>query len=278
MNHSMDVPIIIIQPSRGWVSLKLHELWEYRELLYFLVWRDVKVRYKQTVLGAAWAVIQPFMAMVVFSIFFGKLARMPSDGIPYPLFAYAALVPWGFFANGLSQASNSLVGSSHLITKVYFPRLVVPISSVISGIVDFVLAFAVLLGMMLYFGIFPTINVIWLPFLLLLAFVTALGVGMWLSALNVEFRDIRYVLPFLTQFWMFATPIVYPSSLLSEPWRTIYGLNPMVGVVEGFRWALLGTQTAPGPIVIVSAMAAVIILVGGAFYFRKMEKTFADIV
>jgi lipopolysaccharide transport system permease protein len=273
-----EVPITIIQPSRGWVSLKLHELWEYRELLYFLVWRDVKVRYKQTVLGAAWAIIQPFMAMVVFSIFFGKLAKMPSDGIPYPLFAYAALVPWGFFANGLSQASNSLVGSSHLITKVYFPRLVVPISSVISGIVDFVLAFAVLLGMMLYFGIFPTISVIWLPFLLLLALVTALGVGMWLSALNVEFRDIRYVLPFLTQFWMFATPIVYPSSLLSQPWRTIYGLNPMVGVVEGFRWALLGTQTAPGPIVIVSAMAAVIILVGGAFYFRKMEKTFADLV
>jgi lipopolysaccharide transport system permease protein len=279
MNQTnLEVPITIIQPSRGWVSLKLHELWEYRELLYFLVWRDVKVRYKQTVLGAAWAIIQPFMAMVVFSIFFGKLAKMPSDGIPYPLFAYAALVPWGFFANGLSQASNSLVGSSHLITKVYFPRLVVPISSVISGIVDFVLAFAVLLGMMLYFGILPTLNVIWLPLLLLLAFVTALGVGMWLSALNVEFRDIRYVLPFLTQFWMFATPIVYPSSLLSEPWRTIYGLNPMAGVVEGFRWALLGTQTAPGPIVIVSAMAAVIILVGGAFYFRKMEKTFADLV
>jgi lipopolysaccharide transport system permease protein len=279
MNQTnLEMPITIIQPSRGWVSLKLQELWEYRELLYFLVWRDVKVRYKQTVLGAAWAIIQPFMAMVVFSIFFGKLAKMPSDGIPYPLFAYAALVPWGFFANGLSQASNSLVGSSHLITKVYFPRLVVPISSVISGIVDFVLAFAVLLGMMLYFGIFPTVNVIWLPFLLLLAFVTALGVGMWLSALNVEFRDIRYVLPFLTQFWMFATPIVYPSSLLSEPWRTVYGLNPMVGVVEGFRWALLGTQTAPGPIVIVSATAAVIILVGGAFYFRKMEKTFADLV
>ena len=279
MNQTnMDVPITIIQPSRGWVSLKLHELWEYRELLYFLVWRDVKVRYKQTVLGAAWAIIQPFMAMVVFSIFFGKLAKMPSDGIPYPLFAYAALVPWGFFANGLSQASNSLVGSSHLITKVYFPRLVVPISSVISGIVDFALAFAVLLGMMFYFGIFPTINVIWLPFLLLLAFVTALGVGMWLSALNVEFRDIRYVIQFLTQFWMFATPIVYTSSLLSDPWRTIYGLNPMVGVVEGFRWALLGTQTAPGPIVIVSCLAALAILVGCAFYFRKMEKTFADLV
>ena len=279
MNQTnLGIPITIIQPSRGWVSLKLRELWEYRELLYFLVWRDVKVRYKQTALGAVWAIIQPFMAMVVFSVFFGKLAKMPSDGIPYPLFAFAALVPWGFFANGLSQASNSLVGSAHLITKVYFPRLVVPISSVISGIVDFALSFVVLLGMMFYFGIFPTVNVIWLPFLLFLAFVTALGVGMWFSALNVEFRDVRYVIPFLTQFWMFATPIVYPSSLLSEPWRTVYGLNPMVGVVEGFRWALLGTQTAPGPIVIVSSLAAVVILVGGAFYFRRMEKTFADLV
>ncbi len=278
MNDDLKTSMILIQPTQGWVSLKLHELWEYRELLYFLVWRDVKVRYKQTVLGAAWAIIQPFMAMVVFSIFFGKLAKMPSDGIPYPLFAYAALVPWSFFANGLSQSSNSLVGSAHLITKVYFPRLVVPISSVISGIVDFVLAFLVLLGMIFYFGVFPTFNVIWLPFLLALAFVTALGVGMWFSALNVEFRDVRYVVPFLTQFWMFATPIVYPSSLLSEPWRTLYGLNPMVGVVEGFRWALLGAETAPGPMIIVSSLAAVIILIGGAFYFRKMEKTFADLV
>jgi lipopolysaccharide transport system permease protein len=278
MNNVSDVPVILIKPSRGWVSLKLHELWEYRELLYFLVWRDVKVRYKQTVLGGAWAIIQPFFTMVVFSLFFGKLAKMPSDGIPYPLFSYAALVPWAFFANGLSQASNSLVGSSHLITKVYFPRLVVPISSVISGIVDFVLAFIVLLGMSLYFGIIPTLNVIWLPFLLLLAFVTALGVGMWFSALNVQFRDVRYILPFMTQFWMFATPIVYPSSLLPEPWRTVYGLNPMVGVVEGFRWALLGTQTAPGPIVIVSSLASMAILIGGAFYFRRMEKTFADLV
>jgi lipopolysaccharide transport system permease protein len=278
MNDNFNGSMILIEPTHGWVSLKLHELWEYRELLYFLVWRDVKVRYKQTVLGAAWAVIQPFMAMVVFSIFFGKLAKMPSDGIPYPLFAYSALVPWSFFANGLSQSSNSLVGSAHLITKVYFPRLVVPISSVISGIVDFVLAFVVLLGMMFYFGVLPTFNAIWLPFLLALAFVTALGVGMWFSALNVEFRDVRYVVPFLTQFWMFATPIVYPSSLLSEPWRTLYGINPMVGVVEGFRWALLGTQTAPGPMIIVSSMAAALILIGGAFYFRKMEKTFADIV
>jgi lipopolysaccharide transport system permease protein len=278
MNNVSDIPVILIKPSKGWVSLKLQELWEYRELLYFLVWRDVKVRYKQTVLGAAWAIIQPFFTMVVFSLFFGKLAKMPSDGIPYPLFSYAALVPWAFFANGLSQASNSLVGSSHLITKVYFPRLVVPISSVISGILDFALAFIVLLGMTLYYGIIPTFNVIWLPFLLLLAFVTALGVGMWFSALNVQFRDVRYVLPFLTQFWMFATPIVYPSSLLPEPWRTVYGLNPMVGVVEGFRWALLGTQTAPGPIVIVSSFASIAILIGGAFYFKRMEKTFADLV
>jgi lipopolysaccharide transport system permease protein len=270
--------ITIIRPSEGWVSLKLQELWEYRELLYFLVWRDVKVRYKQTVLGAAWAIIQPFFTMVVFSLFFGKLAKMPSDGIPYPLFSFAALVPWAFFANGLSQASNSLVGSAHLITKVYFPRLVVPISSVISGIVDFALAFIVLLGMTLYYGMIPTLNIIWLPFLLLLAFVTALGVGMWFSALNVQFRDVRYILPFMTQFWMFATPIVYPSSLLPEPWRTVYGLNPMVGVVEGFRWALLGTQTAPGPIVIVSSLASIVILIGGAFYFKRMEKTFADLV
>ena len=270
--------ITIISPSKGWVSLKLQELWEYRELLYFLVWRDVKVRYKQTVLGAAWAIIQPFFTMVVFSLFFGKLAKMPSDGIPYPLFSFAALVPWAFFANGLSQSSNSLVGSAHLITKVYFPRLVVPISSVISGILDFALAFVVLLGMTLYYGMIPTLNILWLPFLLLLAFVTALGVGMWFSALNVQFRDVRYVLPFLTQFWMFATPIVYPSSLLPEPWRTVYGLNPMVGVVEGFRWALLGTQTAPGPIVLVSSLASLAILMGGAFYFKRMEKTFADLV
>ncbi len=269
---------ITIKPSNNWKAINLKEIWEYRELLYFLVWRDIKVRYKQTILGATWAIIQPFMTMVVFTIFFGKLAKMPSDGIPYPLFAYAALVPWSFFANGLTQSSNSLVGSAHLITKVYFPRLVVPISSVISGILDFALSFIVLLGMTLYYGIIPTFNIIWLPFLLLLALVTALGVGMWFSALNVQFRDVRYILPFMTQFWMFATPIVYPSSLLPEPWRTVYALNPMVGVVEGFRWALLGTQTAPGPIIIVSSFASIAILIGGAFYFRRMEKTFADLV
>jgi homopolymeric O-antigen transport system permease protein len=269
---------IIIQPSRGFVSLKLFELWEYRELLYFLTWRDIKVRYKQTALGAAWAIIQPFLTMVVFSLFFGKLARVPSDGIPYPIFSYAALVPWSLFAYGLGQASNSLVGSANLIQKVYFPRLVIPISSVLSGLLDFLLAFAVLLAMMWFYGITPTVNVIWLPALVLLALVAALGVGLWFSALNVQYRDIRYTLPFITQFWMFASPIAYPSSLLSEPWRTVYGLNPMVGVVEGFRWALLGTNTAPGPVIIASTLATLSILVGGAFYFRRMEKTFADVV
>jgi lipopolysaccharide transport system permease protein len=243
-----------------------------------MAWRDIKVRYKQTVLGAAWAIIQPFFTMVVFSIFFGKLARVPSDGLPYPIFAYAALVPWTFFANGLNQASNSLVGSANLIKKVYFPRLVVPISSVISGVVDFMLAFAVLLGMMLFYGILPTVNILWLPLFVLLTFVTALGVGFWLSALNVQFRDVRYTVPFLTQFWLFATPIAYPSSLLSEPWRTLYGINPMVGVVEGFRWALLGTDTAPGAIILISSLMALALLVGGAFYFRRLERSFADVV
>jgi len=275
---SFNSPVTIVKPSRGWVSLNLGELREYRELIYFLTWRDIKVRYKQTVLGAAWAIIQPFFTMVVFSLFFGKLAKVPSDGIPYPIFAYAALVPWTFFANGLSQSSNSLVGSTNLIKKVYFPRLVVPISSVISGVFDFILAFVVLLGMMLYYGIFPTVNIVWLPLLLLLTLTTSLGVGLWLSTLNVQFRDVRYTVPFLTQFWLFSTPIAYPSSLLSQPWRTLYGINPMVGVVEGFRWALLGTDTAPGPIIIVSSLVALALLVGGAFYFRRLEKSFADVI
>jgi lipopolysaccharide transport system permease protein len=260
------------------VSLRLHDLWEYRELLYFLTWRDIKVRYKQTALGAAWAIIQPFFTMVVFSLFFGRLAKVPSDGIPYPIFAYAALVPWTFFANGLSQSSNSLVGSANLITKVYFPRLVIPISTVISGVVDFVLAFLVLLVMMLYYSVVPTLNVLWLPFFLLLALVASLGVGLWLSALNVEYRDVRYVVPFITQFWMFATPIAYPSSLLSEPWRTLYGLNPMVGVVEGFRWALLGTGKGPGPMIALSFAVSLVILISGALYFKRMERNFADVV
>jgi len=272
------VPVVRIEPSKGWVSLKLRELWEYRELLYFLIWRDVKVRYKQTVLGAAWAIIQPFFSMVVFSLFFGRLAKIPSDGVPYPIFSYAALVPWTFFANGLSQASSKLVGSADLLRKVYFPRLAIPIATVLSGIVDFVLAFLVLLGMMLYYGVVPTLNILWLPLFLLLALVTSLGVGLWLSVLNVQFRDVQYVVPFLTQLWLFATPIAYPSSLLSEPWRTLYAVNPMVGVVEGFRWALLGTDTSPGPMITVSTLIASALLIGGAFYFRRMEKTFADIV
>jgi lipopolysaccharide transport system permease protein len=278
MTSKSASPTIFIKPSKGWVSLKLAELWKYRELLYFLVWRDIKVRYKQTALGAAWAIIQPFMTMVVFSLFFGKLAKVPSDGIPYPIFSFAALVPWTFFSNGLIQSANSLVGSSNLIKKIYFPRLSIPIATVLSGIVDFLLAFIVLLGMMLFYGITPTLNLFYLPLFLLLALVTALGVGLWLSAINVQFRDVRYVLPFLTQFWLFATPIAYSSSLLSEPWRTIYGINPMVGVVEGFRWALLNTNTAPGPIVAISSLTALIILITGAFYFRRMERTFADVV
>jgi homopolymeric O-antigen transport system permease protein len=273
-----SVRVLRIQPSRGWVSLKLGELWAYRELLYFLIWRDIKVRYKQTALGAAWAIIQPFATMVVFSLFFGKLAKMPSDGIPYPIFSYAALVPWTFFAAGLTGSSNSLVGSSHLITKVYFPRLVIPLATVLAGVVDFLLALVVLLGMMLYYHIIPTINVLWLPLFLLLAFVTSVGVGLWLSSLNVKYRDVRYVVPFITQFWLFATPIAYPSSLLRQPWRTLYGLNPLVGVVDGFRWALLGTKPSPGPLVFVSAAVSLFILVSGAFYFRRMEKSFADIV
>ncbi|MEM7533904.1 MAG: ABC transporter permease [Chloroflexota bacterium] len=267
-----------IQPSKGWVSLKLDELWEYRELLYFLIWRDVKVRYKQTVLGAAWAIIQPFFTMAVFSLFFGQLAGIPSDGVPYPIFSFAALVPWSFFASGLGGASNSLVGSANLIKKVYFPRLAIPIATVLSGIVDFTIAFMVLLGMMLFYGIIPTLNIIWLPLLLLLALTTSLGVGLWLSAMNVQFRDVRYTIPFITQFWLFATPIAYPSSLLDEPWRTLYGINPMVGVVEGFRWALLGTETAPGPMLFVSTMAAIGLLASGTYYFRRMEKSFADVV
>jgi lipopolysaccharide transport system permease protein len=278
LNRSNDARGIYIKPSRGWVTLKLNELLEYRELLYFFTWRDIKVRYKQTVLGAAWAVMQPFFTMVVFSLFFGRLAKVPSDGIPYPIFSYAALVPWTFFANGLSQGSQALVGSANLIKKVYFPRLALPIAKVISGVIDFLLAFSVLLVMMFYYGIIPTVNVIWLPFFLLLALITALGVALWLSAMNVQFRDVRYITPFLTQFWLFSTPIAYPSSLLQEPWRTLYGVNPMAGVTEGFRWALLGTETAPGPIILVSSIVALTLLVSGAFYFRRMERIFADVV
>jgi len=249
-----------------------------RELLYFLVWRDINVRYKQTVFGVAWAIIQPFFAMVVFSLFFGRLAKMPSDGVPYPVFAYAALLPWTFFANGLTQISNSLVRDINLVTKVYLPRLVIPFAAALGGLVDFALAFIVLLGMMVAYRIPPTINMVFLPFLLLLALATSIGVGLWLSALNVQFRDVRFVVPFLIQAWLFATPVVYPSSLLPARWRLLYGLNPMAGVVEGFRWALLGTHTRPGPMIIVSALTVLVLLTTGAFYFRRVESKFADVV
>jgi lipopolysaccharide transport system permease protein len=271
-------PHIRVERSSGWVSLRLGDLWEYRELVYFLTWRDIKVRYKQTVLGAAWAVLQPVLTMLVFSLFFGRLARMPSEGVPYPIFTFAALVPWTFFANGLTQSSNSLVGSANLITKVYFPRLIVPVATVLSGVIDFLLAFVVLVVMMAYYHIAPSATVVWLPLFLLLAVMASLGTGLWLSAMNVQFRDVRYTVPFLTQFWLFATPIAYPSSLLHQPWRTIFGVNPMVGAVEGFRWALFGHASPPVAVVAVSFVSAVCLLVTGALYFRRMERTFADIV
>lgn len=273
-----SIPVTVIEPSRGWVRLKLGELWDYRELLYFLTWREIKVRYKQTALGAAWAILQPLLTMLVFSLFFGRLAKVPSDRIPYPLFCLAGLIPWTFFANGLTQSANSLVTSSNLISKVYFPRLAVPLSAILSGGVDFAISFVLLVGMMAFYHQAPPLRCLTLPLFFILAFVTALGVGLWLSALNVEYRDVRYTIPFLTQFWLLATPIAYPSSLLHEPWRAVYGLNPMAGVVEGFRWALIGTDTAPGPIIAASSFAALLILAGGAFYFRRMEKTFADVV
>jgi lipopolysaccharide transport system permease protein len=274
----LATPVFVIRPAEGLLRLNLGEVWRYRELLYFLVWRDIKVRYKQTALGAAWAILQPVMTMVVFSIFFGRLAKVPSDGIPYPVFAFAALLPWQLFAFALTESSNSLVANQNLITKVYFPRLVVPIASVLAGLVDFAIAFAVLLGLMAFYGITPTRAVVVLPLFVLLAVATALAVGLWLSALNVKFRDVRYTIPFLTQLWMFATPVAYPSSLVPEPWRAWFGLNPMAGVVEGFRWALLGRSGGPGVLMWVSIVAVVALLLGGLVYFRRMETTFADIV
>jgi lipopolysaccharide transport system permease protein len=274
----IEVPTIVIRPSRGWVPINLRDLWLYRELLYFLTWRDIKVRYKQTVLGAAWAILQPFLTMVVFSVFFGRLAKVPSEGVPYPIFAYCALLPWNYFAGALDRAGNSLVGSANLITKVYFPRLVVPMSAVLAGLLDFAIAFVVLIGMMLVYGIVPTAAVLALPAFILLATVTALGVGLWLSAMNVQYRDVRYAIPFLVQFWLFASPVAYSSTLVPERWRALYGLNPMAGVVEGFRWTLLGTGQSPGPLLAVSASVSIALLISGLYYFRRMEKTFADVV
>jgi lipopolysaccharide transport system permease protein len=271
-------PSTHITPASGWPRLELRELWAYRELLFFLVWRDIKVRYKQTELGVAWALLQPLLTMAVFSVFFGRLVRVPSDGVPYPAFALTALVPWTFFAYGLTQSANSLVADQQLVTKVYFPRLAIPLATVLSGLVDLVPSFVVLLGLLAYYGIVPSLHVLWVVPLLLLAFVTALGAGLWLSALNVRYRDVRYTVPFLTQLWLFATPVAYPSSLIGEPWRMLYGLNPMAGVVEGFRWALLGTDTAPGPMIAASTAAAVLLLIGGLLYFRSLEDSFADVI
>ncbi|MGH7801908.1 MAG: ABC transporter permease [Thermodesulfobacteriota bacterium] len=276
--QTVDRVVTIIRPSQGWVPLELRELWEYRDLLYLFVWRDLKVRYKQTIVGASWAIFQPFIAMVVLSIFFGKLIRVPSEGIPYPIFAYTALVPWMYFVNALTQSSNSLLVNNMLITKIYFPRLIIPISTVITGLLDFVIAFAILLGMMLIYGTVPTAAIWTLPFFILLTIATALALGLWLSALNVEYRDVRFILPFLTQIWFFITPVAYPSSLVPEPWRAIYGLNPMAGVVEGFRWALLGKAQPPNMILVVSAIVVIGLLIGGLYFFRYKEDKFADVI
>jgi lipopolysaccharide transport system permease protein len=273
-----DLPVRVIECSNGSASIRLCELWSYRELVLILTLREVKLRYKQTALGAAWAIIQPLFTMLVFSLFFGKLAKVPSDGIPYPLFSFTALIPWIFFANGLTQSSNSLVSNSDLISKVYFPRLVIPLSAVLSGTVDFAVSFVLLLGMVAFYGIVPPMQAVLLPAFFALAFVSSLGAGVWLSALNVEYRDVRFTIPFITQFWMFATPIAYPASLLHEPWRSLYGLNPMVGVVEGFRWALLGGRSQLGPEFMVSTATALVVLISGIYYFRRMERTFADVI
>ena len=271
------VPTVVIRPPRGWIPINLKDLWAYRELLYFLTWRDIKVRYKQTLLGFAWAILQPFFMMVVFTLFFGNLAKIPSEGIPYPLFSYAALLPWTLFAEGITRSSNSLVQDRNLVQKVYFPRLVMPVSGILSPLVDFAIAFTILIGMMFYFGYSPTINVLLLPAFILLALMTSLGVGLWLSAINVKYRDVRYVIPFLIQLWLFASPVVYSSSLLPEKYQIIYGLNPMAGVIEGFRWVLLGTEP-PGSLIAVSVAIVVILLISGAFYFRHNERIFADVI
>lgn len=272
-----SAPTVVVRPPRGWVPINWKDLWVYRELLYFLTWREIKVRYKQTILGFAWAILQPFFMMVVFTLFFGNLAKIPSEGIPYPLFNYAALLPWTLFAEGITRSSTSMVANVNLIQKVYCPRLVMPISGILSPLVDFAIAFTILIGMMFYFGYPPTINVLWLPAFILLALMTSLGVGLWLSAINVKYRDVRYVIPFLTQLWLFASPVVYSSSLLPEKYQVIYGLNPMAGVIEGFRWTLLGTEP-PGSLIAVSVIIVIVVLISGAFYFRHNEKIFADVI
>ncbi len=280
--HSIEHPPsqqeIVIEPPRRFIDLQLADLWRYRDLLYFLTWRDVKVRYKQTALGAAWALLQPLLTMLVFSVIFGRLAGLPSDGVAYPVFTFTALLPWQLFAYALTQSSTSLVTDQNLISKVYFPRLVIPISSVMAGLLDFAISFAVLLVLMLGYGVPFTWRLLVIPFLVAFAILTAISVGLWLSALNVKYRDVRYTLPFLTQFWLFATPVAYSSTLIPEQWRLLYSLNPMTGVIEGFRWAILGTETFVGPMILVSAGVVALLLFTGLVYFKKMEDQFADIV
>lgn len=273
-----ELPVLDIYPSKGWISLNLRDLWEYRELLFFLAWRDVQVRYKQTVLGFAWAIIQPLVAMVIFSVVFGQLAKLPSNGLPYPIFTFTALLPWTLFANALQRSTTSLVSSSNLLSKVYFPRLIIPISATLSPLVDFAVSFVILVGMMLWYQIPLTLAILALPLFILLALAAALGVGLWFSALNVRYRDVGYVIPFLIQVWLYASPVAYSSSLVPDKWKPLFGLNPMAGVVEGFRWALLGQDAGVGPLVGVSVVVVGVILVSGLYYFRRMEKTFADVV
>lgn len=270
--------ITTIEPGRGWAPARLGEIWAYRELLYFFVWREVKVRYKQTALGVAWAVLQPVLTMVVFTVFFGRLARMPSEGYPYEVYTFCALLPWQLFAFALSESSSSVVRLQGVVTKVYFPRLIIPISAVCVGVVDFVLAFGVLLGLMAWYGVWPGLGILTVPFWVLFAVATALAAGLWLSALNVRYRDIRYTVPFIAQLWMLASPVVYPTSLVPEAWRALYALNPMVGVVDGFRWALLGQAILPIDTIAVSGLVVAVMLTGGLFYFRRMERSFADII
>jgi len=273
-----DYPVVRIEAQRGWLALDLGEVWAYRDLVYFFVWRDIKVRYKQTVIGASWAILQPVLTMLVFSLFFGRLAKIPSGGLPYPIFYYSALLPWMYFATAMQAATNIVVENQRVITKIYFPRVVLPISAVMAGLVDFTISFAVFLGLMAYYRIVPGRAVIWLPCFLLLAVLTALGVGLWLSALNAIYRDVRYVVPFLVQFWMFASPVAYPTSLVPAKWRWLYGLNPMAGVIEGFRWALTGHGEPPGILLAASSAAVILLVVSGLAYYHAMEGTIADVV
>lgn len=268
--------IVRIEPPRGWFDLRLGEVWSYRELLYFFVWRDVKVRYKQTAIGVSWVVLQPLLTMGIFTLFFGRLAKLPSDGLPYPVFYFTALVPWTYFATALQSCTNIVVDNQRVITKVFFPRLVLPFSAVISGLVDFCIGFVVMCIVVAIYGIRPGAAALWLPALLLLAVLTALGVGLWMSALNALYRDVRYVVPFLIQFWMFASPVAYPSSLVPPKWRWLYGLNPMAGVIDGFRWSLTGHGQPPGPLLLASAAAVALVLLGGLFFFQRMEGAVAD--